>query len=67
MEASPATVEKRALSVAEFCRSYGVSKSTFYKMVRDGVGPKLMKLGDRTLISIEAVDEWRRRLEGAAA
>ena len=67
MEASPAPVEKRALSVAEFCRSYGVSKSTFYKIVRDGVGPKLMKLGERTLISIEAVDEWRRRLEGDAA
>lgn len=67
MEASPALVEKRALSVAEFCRSYSISKSTFYKLARNGTGPKLMRVGERTLISLEAIDEWRRRLENQAA
>lgn len=61
------TVERRAYSVAEFCASYNVSKSTFYKMARNGTGPRLMRVGERTLVSVEAADEWRRRLESEAA
>lgn len=52
-----------ALSVAEFCKAHGISRALFYKLVRKGRGPVLMKAGRRTLISKEAADEWRREAE----
>ena len=56
---------KAAFSVAEFCREHGISRGLFYQLLKDGQGPKTMKLGRRTLISHEAAAEWRRRMEGA--
>ena len=52
-------------SVADFCREHGISRGLFYQLLKDGKGPKTMKLGRRTLISREAADDWRRRMEGA--
>ncbi len=56
---------KAAFSVAEFCREHGISRGLFYQLLKDGKGPKTMKLGRRTLISREAAEEWRRRMESA--
>lgn len=52
-------------SVADFCREHGISRGLFYRLLKDGRGPKTMKLGRRTLISREAADDWRRRMENA--
>ena len=53
-------------SVAEFCREHGISRGLFYNMLREGRGPRVIKAGRRTLISREAAEDWRRRMEGAA-
>ena len=53
-------------SVAEFCREHGISRGLFYNMLREGRGPRVIKAGRRTLISREAAEEWRRRMETAA-
>jgi predicted DNA-binding transcriptional regulator AlpA len=50
-------------SVSEFCRDHGISRGLFYNLLRDGQGPRVMKLGRRTLISQEAAEEWRRTME----
>ncbi len=50
-------------SIAEFCREHGISRGLFYNLQRGGRGPRVMKVGSRTLISREAVEEWRRRME----
>jgi predicted DNA-binding transcriptional regulator AlpA len=52
-------------SVSQFCREYGISRGLFYKLLRDGHGPRVMKAGRRTLISHEAAEEWRRSMETA--
>ena len=52
-------------SVSEFCREHGISRGLFYQLLKDGKGPKTMKLGRRTLISREAAEDWSRRMEGA--
>ncbi len=52
-------------SVADFCRAHGISRALFYKLLREGHGPRVMKVGRRTLISREAAEDWRRRMEGA--
>jgi hypothetical protein len=54
-------------SVLEFCRVHGISRAHFYNLVREGLGPRLMKAGRRTLISHEAAEDWRRRMEAASS
>jgi excisionase family DNA binding protein len=53
----------QTLSVAEFCRQHGISRGLFYNLLREGRAPRVMKVGRRTLISYEAAEEWRRKLE----
>jgi hypothetical protein len=66
--APPAGAEIGAYSIAGFCVAHGdLSEAFFHKLCRMGLGPKLMKVGARTLISVEAAAEWRRAREAAAA
>ena len=58
---------KCAYSVDEFCETHGISRGLYYKLVKDGRGPEIMKLNTRTLISREAGEEWRRRMERETA
>jgi len=53
-------------SVRELCSLLGISRALFYKLRQDGRGPDVIKLGRRTLITNEALQAWRRRLEKAA-
>jgi len=63
--ASPGA-EVRAYSIPEFCRVHGgISEAFFHKLVSEGRGPKLMKVGARTLISVEAAAAWRAQQEAA--
>src|SRR5262245_47605424 len=55
-----------SMSIKEFCRLHGISEDQFFKMQRQGWGPKVMRVGSRTLISHEAAAEWRREREQAA-
>ena len=57
---------KQAQSVAEFCRDNCISRSLFYKLQREGKGPRIMKVGRRTLITSDSANEWRKALEMAA-
>ncbi len=52
-------------SVSDFCRAHGISRALLYKLLGDGRGPRIMKVGRRTLTSQEAAEEWRRRMETA--
>ena len=57
-----------AYSIAEFCRVHGgMSQAFFHALVAKGKGPKLMKVGARTFITVEAAAKWRRALEAATA
>jgi predicted DNA-binding transcriptional regulator AlpA len=50
-----------------FCREHGISRAHFYNLIKRGHGPTVLRAGRRTLISLEAAAEWRRRMEGLAA
>jgi hypothetical protein len=52
-----------AFTVDEFCMTHRISRPFFYKLLKDGTGPRIMKAGLRTLISIEAAADWRRARE----
>ena len=56
-------MEQLAFSVEDFCRLHKLSKAFFYKIISLGKGPRLMKVGRRTLVSAEAAADWRAQME----
>ncbi len=56
-------MELEAFSIQQFCAAHGLSRSSFYNLVKAGTAPRLMKVGTRTLISREAAIDWRRDRE----
>jgi predicted DNA-binding transcriptional regulator AlpA len=58
---------RAALGVTELCRSHGISRALFYLLLRDGTGPRVMRVRGRVLISAEAAREWREQMEHMAA
>jgi hypothetical protein len=55
-----------AFSIKEFCRAHGgMSQAFFHALVAKGKGPRLMKVGARTFITVEAAAAWRAQQEAA--
>lgn len=52
-----------AYTVDEFARAHRISRAMVYKLWAQGIGPRTMKVGSRTLISQEAAADWRRSRE----
>ena len=46
-----------------FCQAHKISRAFFYQLAKNGKGPRITKLGSRTLISFEAAAEWRAKME----
>jgi hypothetical protein len=59
-------IEPLAFSIQEFSRAHGFSIEHYFKLQREGLGPAIMKIGARTLISREAAEIWRREREAAS-
>lgn len=47
-----------AISIAEFCREYGIGVATYYRLRQRKEGPKEIRIGRRVLIPREAAAEW---------
>jgi predicted DNA-binding transcriptional regulator AlpA len=59
---------KDAYTIIEFCAAHGISRATFYALLRAGRGPRLMRVSaNRVAISREAAEDWRRAREADAA
>jgi hypothetical protein len=58
---------KAAFSVAEFCAAYGISRDMFDDLRKSGRAPVIMKIGRRVLVSVQAAEDWRKRLEAEAS
>jgi predicted DNA-binding transcriptional regulator AlpA len=56
-------IEKQSYSVFQFTKANNLSRATFYNLAKQGLAPKTMKVGRRTLITAEAAAEWRARME----
>jgi hypothetical protein len=54
-------------TIPEFCRRHGFSESFYHKLQQKGLGPRIMKVGARTLISLDAAAQWRQEREEAAS
>ena len=50
-------------SVAEFCAAEGLTRTTFYKMRRQGFGPREMRIGRVIRITHRARLDWQQERE----
>lgn len=53
--------ERILYTISDFCRVAGISRSHFYKLLREGVAPRTVKLGRRRLIPVDGLGEWVRQ------
>jgi predicted DNA-binding transcriptional regulator AlpA len=56
-------VERQTYSVPGFCAAFGISRAHFYRLLKDGRGPAVIRLGRRTLISVKAAQQWCSQME----
>jgi hypothetical protein len=63
----PAPPPRLALSILEFCDAHGISEGFYYKLKKERKGPREMRLGTRTLITLESAAIWRAEREAASA
>jgi excisionase family DNA binding protein len=52
-----------AYDIPSFCAAFSLGRTRVYQEIKDG-RLRIMKVGRRTLISVQAADEWCRRAEG---
>jgi len=62
---SDPAISPAAYSVSQFCEAHNISEAFYYRLRRAGLGPRVMRVGARTLISHEAAARWRRDREAA--
>ena len=58
---------RAAYTIDEFCAAHRISRRKFYDLEERGIGPRLMRIGSKILISIEAAAAWRAEREKATA
>jgi excisionase family DNA binding protein len=55
------------MTVADFCKTIGISRSTWHKLKRKGQTPAIITAGGIQRIRREAVEEWIAENEERAA
>ena len=63
----PPPLPRLAMSIEQFCKAHNISEEMFYKIGRQGKGPRLMRVGTRKLVSMESAAGWRRDCEQVRA
>jgi hypothetical protein len=54
---------KPVSTIPQFCEDHEMSKAFYYKLDKQGLGPKVLKIGRRRLITAEAAAEWRAAMQ----
>ncbi len=53
-------------SIPKFCKDNGISRAFFYKLRADSKGPKVTKLGSRSVITPKSRKDWLDSLDQEA-
>ena len=62
----PQPVPTLAMSIPQFCTAHNISEGFYYKLKKQKLNPREMKIGTRTLITFEAAAKWRAEREAAS-
>ena len=60
-------LERAAYTIREFCDAHRISKSTYYNLRKQDLGPDEARVRDRVIITMEAAARWRKARERAAS
>jgi len=60
-------LERAAYTIREFCDAHRISKSTYYNLRKQDLGPDEARVRDRVIITMEAAARWRKARERATA
>lgn len=60
---SDTVIHPEALPMPAAAAAAGISRAMLYRLLADGRGPRVVRLGRRTLVRREALAEWLRKLE----
>jgi hypothetical protein len=60
-------MERQALTVAEFCLVYKISRGRFHELEQAGLAPKIYRIASRPYVSLTAAQEWQQLMESGAA
>ena len=60
-------IDKDCYSIAEFCHRHSISRTHYFLIRADGLGPREIRIGGKVLISREAAETWRREREHETA
>jgi excisionase family DNA binding protein len=60
------TMNDQSLTINQFCEAENLSRTTLYKLWREGRGPRWFLIGTSRRISAEARQRWRREREAEA-
>jgi predicted DNA-binding transcriptional regulator AlpA len=50
--------EPQVFTISEFCSSYKISRSHLYELFRDGLGPRIFKVGNSLRVTKAAAAAW---------
>lgn len=53
--------------IPTFCHFHNISRGMFYKLLKQNLGPRLMRVGKRTIITEDSAAEWRHIMEKKSA
>lgn len=56
-----------AQSIDETASAAGISRSTLYRLIKDGRGPRTTRIGDRRVVLLTDRDAWLRSLAEVVA
>jgi hypothetical protein len=59
--------DRAAYTIDEFCAAHRLSRRKFYDLQEHGIGPRLMRIGSKVLVSVESAAAWRAEREVASA
>jgi hypothetical protein len=65
LEHPPARNDRACFTVAEFCDAHRISRAKLYQLWKAGIGPRVLRIGSKVIITCEAAADWRREREAA--
>jgi hypothetical protein len=62
---APPLLERAAYTIREFCDAHRISRSFYYNLRKQGLGPDEARVRHRVIITMEAAARWRQARERA--
>jgi hypothetical protein len=66
-ETTELPADKLAYTITTFCTALEISRALYFKLQREGRGPRTVRFGAKVLITPPAAREWLERMERESA